>query len=582
MNKGITGSSSPDESIEFFTQSEWGEVHWDDKYWEDHELYDNFIIFYAYLFAHLSLPRPSRAQLEMAKFVADRKHNHRIVQAMRGLSKSLTSQAYVVWRLLNDPNEKILVMSAGATRATNFTQFVLKLLHTLPVCAGMAPRFNKERTSSQAFDVAGADPSDSPSLYAVGVGNQITGFRATICIFDDIETSQNAGSAVMRDKIDHYASEAHNLLMTGRDETITLCTPHSMDSIYVDWINAKGFKPLIIPAQYPEDTSVYGGNLAPYLMERLKADPSLVGANTDERFTLDILANKQLKIGKSQYKLQYMLDVTASDELKHPLKLADLIVMDIDEEDAPIKITPSSMRENLVMMKHNGFNTDRLYSPAFVSDERADYNYRVMAIDPSGRGKDETGLAIGYTLGGRIFLKKVTGLKGGYDYDTLSTVANMCRDHKIDYLVIESNFGDGAFAKMLEPILAKLSPDTAIEEVRAVGKKEVRIIRTLEPLFNQRKIVIDKKVLDDDLKCDIVNSLTYQITRITEESGCLRHDDRIDALEILVSFIITQENFDEEAIMSCIEEDRLREELAEFHRDFFLDYDDGLNYGANF
>ena len=560
----------------------WGEVRWEDKYYDDDDLYDSFVCFVHYAFAWLGLPAPSRAQIELADFISDQKNKHRMLQCLRGLSKSLNAQLYTVWRLLNDPDEHILVMSATGDRAKNFTQFVQKLLHLLPVCNGMQPRHNKERTSAQSFDIAGATPSDSPSVYAVGIGNQITGMRATLVIYDDIETSQNAGSAVMRDKIDHYASEAHNLLMTGRDETITLCTPHSMDSIYVDWINAKGFKPLIIPAQYPEDTSVYGGNLAPYLMDRLKADPSLVGANTDERFTLDILANKQLKIGKSQYKLQYMLDVTASDELKHPLKLADLIVMDIDEEDAPIKITPSSMRENLVMMKHNGFNTDRLYSPAFVSDERADYNYRVMAIDPSGRGKDETGLAIGYTLGGRIFLKKVTGLKGGYDYDTLSTVANMCRDHKIDYLVIESNFGDGAFAKMLEPILAKLSPNTAIEEVRAVGKKEVRIIRTLEPLFNQRKIVIDKKVLDDDLKCDIVNSLTYQITRITEESGCLRHDDRIDALEILVSFIITQENFDEEAIMSRIEEDRLREELAEFHRDFFLDYDDGLNYGANF
>lgn len=560
----------------------WGEVRWEDKYYDDEDLYDSFVCFVHYAFAWLGLPAPSRAQIELADFISDQKNKHRMLQCLRGLSKSLNAQLYTVWRLLNDPDEHILVMSATGDRAKNFTQFVQKLLHLLPVCNGMQPRHNKERTSAQSFDIAGATPSDSPSVYAVGIENQITGMRATLVIYDDIETSQNAGSAVMRDKIDHYASEAHNLLMTGRDETITLCTPHSMDSIYVDWINAKGFKPLIIPAQYPEDTSVYGGNLAPYLMDRLKADPSLVGANTDERFTLDILANKQLKIGKSQYKLQYMLDVTASDELKHPLKLADLIVMDIDEDDAPIKITPSSMRENLVMMKHNGFNTDRLYSPAFVSDERADYNYRVMAIDPSGRGKDETGLAIGYTLGGRIFLKKVTGLKGGYDYDILSTVANMCRDHKIDYLVIESNFGDGAFAKMLEPILAKLSPDTAIEEVRAVGKKEVRIIRTLEPLFNQRKIVIDKKVLDDDLKCDIVNSLTYQITRITEESGCLRHDDRIDALEILVSFIITQENFDEEAIMSRIEEDRLREELAEFHRDFFLDYDDGLNYGANF
>jgi len=53
-------------------------------------------------------------------------------------------------------------------------------------------------------------------------------------------------------------------------------------------------------------------------------------------------------------------------------------------------------------------------------------------------------------------------------------------------------------------------------------------------------------------------------------------------LEILVNFIMGLENFDEEAVMSRIEEDLLREELEEFHRDFFLYYDNGLNYGANF
>lgn len=568
--------------IDRLNKDGWGEVRWDDKYYDEEDLYDSFVCFVHYAFAYLGLPAPSRAQIELADFISDQKNKHRMLQCLRGLSKSLNAQLYTVWRLLNDPDEHILVMSATGDRAKNFTQFVQKLLHLLPVCNGMQPRHNKERTSAQSFDIAGATPSDSPSVYAVGIENQITGMRATLVIYDDIETSQNAGSAVMRDKIDHYASEAHNLLMTGQDETITLCTPHSMDSIYIDWIAQKGFVPLIIPAEFPEDTTVYAGHLAPYLMDQLKADPNLVGQNTDERFTLDILANKRLKIGKSQYKLQYMLDVSASDELKHPLKLSDLIIMDVDDNEAPIKVTASSMRENLVMMKHNGFSTDRLYAPSYVAEQRADYAYRVMSIDPSGRGKDETGLSIGYSLGGKIFLKKCTGLKGGYDYEALSTIANMCRDHKIDYLVIESNFGDGAFAKMLEPILNKISPNTSIEETRAVGKKEVRIIRTLEPLLNQRKLVVDKKVLDDDLKCDIVNSLTYQLTRITEESGCLRHDDRIDSLEILVSFIMGLENFDEEAVMSRIEEDRLREELEEFHRDFFLDYDNGMNYGSTF
>lgn len=560
----------------------WGIHYEDDKYYEDYDLYESFICFTHYAFSYLNLPAPSRAQLEMSRFISDRSNPHRMLQCLRGLSKSLTTELYVVWRLLNDPNEKILVMSATGQRAVNFTQFTQKLLSTLPVCEGMKPRFNKERTSSQAFDIAGADPSDSPSLYAVGIGNQITGLRSSLIVYDDIETSQNAGSAVQREKIDHYASEAANLLMTGKDETLVLCTPHSMDSIYVDWINNKGFKPLIIPAQYPDDLTVYGGHLAPYIVDRLKANPDLVGTNVDERFTLEILGSKRQRIGKSQYKLQYMLDVSASDELKHPLKLSDFIVMDVDNDDAPLRVSPSSMRENLVMVKHNGFSTDRLYSPSYVSSERIDYSMRVMSLDPSGKGSDETGVSIGFSSGGRIFIKKITGLSGGYDYDSLSLVAQMCSDYKIDYLVIESNFGGGSIGKLLEPILDKISPNTKMEEIRAKGQKEVRIIRTLEPLLNQRKLIIDKKVLDDDLSANIVNSFTYQLTRITEEKGCLRHDDRLDSLEMLCSFILENENMDSDAAVDRFDADKLQQDLDNFYKQFGMDNPTSTNYGSYF
>lgn len=576
-------ASSVDYTIEYFTSNTWGKHYDEDKYWDDEDLINNFIIFYCHAFSYLNLPRPSRAQLEIARFVADTDNPHRMVQAMRGLSKSLSSQLYVVWRLLRDPNEKILVMSAGATRAGNFTQFVQRLISMLPITKHMTPRHNKERTSTQAFDVAGAEPSDSPSLYAVGVGNQITGMRASLVIYDDIETTQNAGSTVQREKVDHFANEAANILMTGKDESIVLCTPHSADSIYTDWINSRGFKHLVIPAEYPEDINVYGNGLAPYILERIKANKALVGTNVDERFTLDILASKRQRIGKSQYKLQYMLDVTMTDDLKHPLKLSDLIVMDVDMDNCPIKISPSSMRENIVYTKHNGFKNDKFYAPSYVSTDSTDYGYRVMAIDPSGRGSDETGISIVFSGNGKLFIKKLTGIDGGYDYDNLLQVANMCKDHNVDTLVVESNFGDGAFTRMIEPILRSISSGTAIEEVRAKGQKEKRIIETLEPLLNQRKIVIDKKVLDDDLLSMAQNySFTYQLTHISSLPNCLKHDDRLDSLEMACKFIIERETFDEDNAVERFSQQKLEDDLNKFFADYGLNYSSNSNYGSNY
>ena len=252
---------TPEGQVDYFCSVDWGKVYEDDKYFEDAHLYDHFIVFYTYAFAHLNLPRPTRSQYEMALFIMNKENPHRMVMAMRGLSKSLTSQIYVVWRLLNDPDEHILVMSAGRTRAINYSQFVQKVIKMLPVTKMMSPRHGMERTSGESFDVAGSAASDSPSVYAVGAATQVTGFRATLIIYDDIETAQTVESVVKTEAINVYAMEAQNLLMSGHDESITLCTPHSINSIYVDWIEDKGFKLIILgTCNYDDINSIISNN----------------------------------------------------------------------------------------------------------------------------------------------------------------------------------------------------------------------------------------------------------------------------------------------------------------------------------
>ncbi len=538
---------SPQGQVSYFTSMEWGRTYEDDKYFSDAMLEDHFVIFYTYTFAHLGLPRPTRAQYEMALFTMDTGNPHRLIMAERGLSKSLTSQIYVVWRLLNDPEEKILVMSAGKTRAGNYSQFVQKLIKLLPITLHMAPRHNMERTSGESFDVAGSTASDSPSVYAVGASTQVAGFRASLIIYDDIETAQSVESAVKSEAIDTYAMEAQNLLMSGKDESITLCTPHSMSSIYIKWIDEKGFAPFIIPAFYPANDTNYFGGLAPYIKERVANDPTYVGQAVDERLDKEFLISKMKRIGKSKFKLQYMLDVSDSDSLRYPLKLSDLIVMNVDDDMAPLKVSYSSMPENILYQKHNGFAKDKLYKPAYVSDEKASYEHRILSVDTAGRGADELGLALMYTLNTRIFIKKITGVQGGYEDETLENIANLCAQHNVQTLVVEDNFGDGMFSKLIEPWILRISPDTEIEGTNVTGQKEVRIIESLEPILNQHRIVIDHEIFNHDLEAKSrVNSFTHQLSHITRERQSLKHDDRLDAVTNgvvwLIEFLADDEN----------------------------------------
>ncbi len=78
-------TATPMETVEYFTQDEWSKVYPDDKYFRDEELEDNFIIFCTYAFAYQNLPRPSRAQYNIALHLLDESNPHRMVWASRGL-----------------------------------------------------------------------------------------------------------------------------------------------------------------------------------------------------------------------------------------------------------------------------------------------------------------------------------------------------------------------------------------------------------------------------------------------------------------------------------------------------------------
>lgn len=571
--------------IDYFTNGEWGEVVDDDKYWDEDLLFENFIVFYVHAFAWLNLPRPTYNQLLMAKHVSDTSNKSRMLMALRGLSKSLTSQIYAVWRLYRDPDEHILVMSASGTRAKNFTAFMQKIIRLFPCTQHMAPRHNIERTSGGSFDVAGASESDSPSVYAVGVENQIAGFRATLVIYDDIESKQNSTSITMREKIDHYAKEAHNLLIAGKEETITLCTPHSKDSIYIGWIT-EGHVPLVIPSEYVGKDHFLYQYIAEHIRKRAEKFPSLIGKATDERITKKILEDKMLKIGRSEYKLQYLLDVSESDDIKHPLKLSDLIVMDVDDDQAPLKIAYSSMPENQLYIKHNGFKADKLFRPSYVSDEKTNYQIKIMAVDPSGKGADETAYAVIFILNGRVFIKDVGGFSGGYDDETLGGLARLVDEYGVNTLILEENFGGGSFGVMLNKHLMKLKKQPEVFGVRAKGQKETRIINAVEPLLNQHKIIIDKSLLDRDSRGIMLTSLTYQLSHLTRERDCLKHDDRVDALEMAISHAIELYlDVDEERSVDLFKEREL-EDIMKMNHEMFADsphfYRGSLNYAGRY
>ena len=514
------------------------------------------------MFTQMSLPNPTEAQLELATFLGSDSKD-KMLLALRGLGKSIFAQLYVLWRLLRNPNEHILVISGSSRRSKNFTNFCLSMMRSVPLLQHMYPTAS-QRKASDHFDINGSRPSDSPNMFAAGIETGLAGFRATIIVSDDIEQPTNSRTPDARAQLIHYFNESLNLLISdgtleGSGETIILGTYQSQESIYKE-LESGGYDVFIIPAQYPDSVDLYGHRLAPYLRKRLKDFPDLAGQAVDSRFPLEVLKKRELKLGKSAYNLQYLLNPSDTDDLKFPLKLSDLVVTDIDPIENPLRYTYSS--ENKIKdIKHHGFGSDSLMAPKWETEEKAPFEYIVMSVDPSGRGSDETGYTVGGLMNGRIFVLSFGGVAGGYDEATLKGLVDIAVLHKVNTIVVESNFGDGAFTHMLRPIVEMRKAKIDLEEVTAIKQKEARIIDTLEPLMNQHRLIFDRKQLLQDFTAKAKYTMTYQLTHMTREKNCVPHDDRVDSLEMLCTHLMEYLDVHDSYGVNRREDDELQLEL---------------------
>lgn len=146
-----------------------------------------------------------------------------------------------------------------------------------------------------------------------------------------------------------------------------------------------------------------------------------------------------------------------------------------------------------------GLGDDRYYSPMALVGSWIPYTGSVMAIDPAGRGKDETAYAVVKILNSQLFLLESGGFSGGYSEDTLEKLAQIAKRQQVNRVLIEANFGDGMFEQLLKPFLTRIYPVTT-EEVKHSIQKEKRIIDTLEPVMNQHRLIVDRRLIEQDYK----------------------------------------------------------------------------------
>jgi hypothetical protein len=526
-------------------------------------MYDDFRLFLWYIWKQLGLPEPTPVQYDIAVYL-QHGPRRRIIEAFRGVGKSWITAAFVLWLLWRDPNERIMVVSANEDRAIAFGTFVRKLIDTIDILADLRPK-DGGRDSVKSFDVGPSAPDQAPSVRCVGITGQLTGGRASRIIADDIEIPKNSATELQREKISEAVKEFDAVLKPNGD-VIYLGTPQVAQSLYVA-LEKRGYSVRIWPARYTADVAKYRGNLAPWIAGGAQQD-DLRGRSTEPtRFSEEDLREREASYGRSGFALQFMLDTTLSDADRHPLKIADLIVMDLDSKLAPVAVTwASGPQQAIEGLPNLAFNGERYHRPMYVSKDFVPYQGAVLHIDPSGRGKDETAYCVTKMLNGMVYVTRWGGLRGGFDGPTLEALARIAQEQQVNEIAVEENFGNGMYKALLEPVVNRIYPVT-VSEFRAKGRKEQRICDVLEPVLNQHRIVVDRQLIQqdyDEARDDVVYSSMYQLAHITRDPKALRHDDRIDVLAAAAEYWVKAVQIDTKRAEDVYREKALKAELAKY------------------
>ena len=541
----------------------------------------NFVHFLDQVWQYQNLPKLTPVQVDIARFI-ESGPKHRGVQAFRGVGKSFITAGYALWRLLLNPNLRILIVSATATKADGITTQTKQLIELMPLLHHLEPRDRNTKWTNTEFTVEGATPDQNASVCGVGIDSQMTGKRADIIISDDIEIPKNSNTHFLREQLREKKKEFSAIRKPETDEMVILGTPQCEESIYHDFPTVEW---KMWPVMVPENPEKYAALLGPRVQALLAAGAP-AGTPVCTRFNRETIDEKRLEYGLAGFLLQFMMDTSLSDDAKYPLKLRNLIVCDLHEKVHPVNIQWGNLNSNKAydLQEYSiCMPGDALYYPSYVSKEhQEEYEQTGVFIDPSGDGADEMSYAVISFSHGMVYLRELGGVKRGLDDTSYEAIAALCYKFDAQVCQSEKNFGGGMFSKVLMPFMIRQYEGTGKQIPEVVEKfqskqKELRIIDTLEPILMTHRLVVAKHIIINDYHRSQVlgddratyYTFQYQLTRIQKEKGALPQDDKLDVVAMGCQYYVDMMEENEKESEQRAKERALAEIEARFNQDEF-------------
>lgn len=429
----------------------------------------------------------------------------KMILGARYTIKTTLLRWYILWRWLRVPETRVLIYSSTFPLAKKMGEALRDAARKFEIFQDIAPAAD---ACVSEFNLRGIKHEIGSSLKAVGIQTSVTSSRPDLIILDDPEPDDDAESEVLRQRIIEVVRESISLVaapgMHLRDlgevppaeqtQIVIVGQPHTEITAYLPDPDDP-----VDQAEHPlRDVLTLR---IPFLRRdgswAWPDHPRWFNHAENRMFTTDEVINK---VTPRRFKLQFQLDTTPPDGMRAVIDLG------------AIKI------------------------------QHCRVAHPILVIDPADSDDGcETGVACGGTVGNRIHVQQLTGIRGetyeGDDEDygggligesVWAQIFNIAEEMDVASIHIEKNYK--AAISAAHRYMSKAGRWMTIEEFAATGRKEVRIVNSLEQPINNGMVSAEPDVMQDPEN-------RWQLARIRYDT-LPKRNDRIDALAKMVSILI--------------------------------------------
>lgn len=327
-------------------------------------------------------------------------------------------------------------------------------------------------------------------------------------------------------------------------------------------------------------------------------------------------AKKEFKLSIEDLERRKKKRTTSEPSWQGPMRISDLIVMDLDVNKAPGEVAWGGNYDSF-----KEANADMIFGPLFEYANTRKYEDAIMTIDPSGKGTDETAYCVAKRCGDYYYIMDVGGMAGSYARENLESedeenpkhslgnspevlkkLILIAQEYGVSRIIVENN-NDKSFVKLLEKEMLELESSKDVkfrvikfDSVHQGKNKEKRILETLRPLLINHQIVINREALKNDFESKPQDNLYYkffyQLMSIVKNKAHSTsyfdgrkplHDDRVDAVADAIRYLKDRkDNLDNTKEDLKKLKDRSRKGNIDAQFELARRYKDGIGVSENF